>query len=120
MACWTITPPASERGDRRQESLGYVGHQQTDRERDGGRQRQAGDCRACHEEHRAGHDRDRRNQPRDAVDLTLQRADLRLHALRQRSDPAQLRAHPGRVHDRLRLPPRAQRASEHKIFRLQH
>ena len=52
---------------------------------------------------RPGRDRDRRDQPRDAVDLALQRADLGLHALRQRRDPAQLRGHPGRVDDRLGL-----------------
>ena len=53
-------------------------------------QRQPGDQGADREEHHTSDDGDGRDQLRGAVDLELQRAELRLDALRQRGDPAEL------------------------------
>ena len=66
-----------------------------------------------------GDDGDRRDQPGDAVDLALKRTDLGPHSLGERSDPAELRRHRGRVHDRLRLAADAERAREDDVLGLE-
>src|SRR5690242_9650929 len=58
-------------------------------------QRQTRDRRTDGEKGDAGADGDGRDQPCRTVDLQLQRADLRLDALREGGDTAQLRRHAG-------------------------
>ena len=106
-------------GDHGQQPLGNIADQQPDGEHDPGRQGQSGDKGRDRDERQPGQHGDQRDQPRDAADLPLERALLAGYPLGERSDPADLRVHPGREHDGARLPLGAGRAAEHNVTRKQ-
>ena len=82
-------------------------------------ERQAGGEQPDREEREADEHRDERDEPRDAPHLALERALLDLHPLGERRDPAELRLHPGREDERLRLAADAGRAAEDEVARLE-
>lgn len=104
--------------DRGQETLGHVGHQQTDGEDSGVRHAETGQ----HTEWQEGQsdpDRHRGDQPGHPSHLTLERAGLLCRSAAEPSDPAELGAHPGLDGDSEAVTGGARRPGEQHIGRVE-
>ena len=106
-------------GDRRQKSLGHVGHDQADREAHCIFEGQPCDKPTKREERETDDEGNDRDQPCDAADFSLKRAGVDPDALRQRGDPPQLGVHAGGDDERAGDSSDACRAAEDEFTRVE-